>query len=99
MPTSEAVGIFRAALRMSRKIPAIVIRRKFRANARELVEYYSFNSNPAKSSEQLKRGWSVLATLEGIFDADPQATQQLLKPFEFMIPKVPPLESNIPIQN
>lgn len=78
---SDAIQILRAALRLSRKMPHEVLRRKFRFNAREMVEFYSRGNN---SEVQLARGWRVLATMDKLLSTDPALAAQIFKPFEYM---------------
>jgi predicted metallopeptidase len=83
----DAAKILRAAFRVSRQIPSEVIRRKFRFNARDIVEFYSTSTDRTKATAQLATGWNVLKAFEDVLKADPALVGQLLRPFEFMVPR------------
>lgn len=81
---SEGVKILRAALRLSRGIPYDVLRKKFKFNARELVQFYNELGDVEKSRLQLERGWRALTTLKKLFTAEPALVEAIFKPFEHM---------------
>lgn len=83
MASEEARHLFRRALRVSHKIQSEITRRKFRFNARELVDFYS--TLPAERSQpQLQAAAEILDTFGRMLNADPSLAKQLFRPFEFI---------------
>jgi hypothetical protein len=80
------VGVlfYRRALRVSRLIPADVIRRKFKFNAREAVTFYSLHHNKELVQDRLQRGYQALDTFQRLLQAPPELVNIILKPFDFM---------------
>ena len=85
MTSPEAVRIFRAALRLARRMPHEMMGRKMRFNAREMVDFYT-QTNHQNGGEQLERGWRALRTMERLLDAEPDRIKELFRPFSLTEP-------------
>lgn len=83
---SEGIRFLRAACRLARKLPSEVIRRKFRFNAREAVEFYSHVKDTSLVSDRLRRGWKFLGTVEKMLGCSDALVKEVFKPFDFMEP-------------
>lgn len=80
----EGIRFLRAACRLARRLPSEVIRRKFRFNAREAVEFYSHVKDTSLVSDRLRRGWEFLGTVEKMLGCSDALVKEVFKPFDFM---------------
>ncbi len=87
MSRRDALGLFRQALRASRKLESPLIRSKFRYNARDIIDFYAGLGDDRLSAEMLQRGWGVLATFERLFDGPPAVVDALFAPFGVEAPR------------
>lgn len=80
---NDLVKLFREALRVSKGIDNAVIRRKFRYNARDIIETYQNLDNDDRSKEMLARAPKVLETFRKIFKYNQETdTKKVLQSFE-----------------
>lgn len=85
---NDLVKLFREALRVSKGIDNAVIRRKFRYNARDIIETYQNLDNEERSKEMLARAPKVLETFRKIFKYNRETdTKKVLQSFEPKINK------------
>ena len=77
------VKIFRDALRLSRQLPSQAIRRKFRYNMREAVEYYSNSRDAARVGEIEALAKDALVSLRRLLSAEPSVVSSIFRPLEY----------------
>lgn len=77
-----AAQLLRAALRVSRKIPSEIVRKKFRYNAREMLEFYAATGDASRWEELRARGRRVLNTFDSILSGDATAVAAVFQPFD-----------------
>ena len=77
------VNVFRDALRLSRQIPSQAIRRKFRYNIREAVEFYSHSKDPVIVKDMEDMTKSALNSLRRLLSAEPSIVGAIFRPLEY----------------
>ena len=84
MVSKEAREILRLAWKVSSKFESEMLKRKFRFNAREMVEFYSQHPNTSRVEEQFERGKRALSTFSKLLDAKESLRSRIFRPFGSM---------------
>lgn len=82
MFSSEALRLYRAALRTAHSLPTSLLRTKTSYNIREAFEIYRHVQDASKRQNLVTEGWHDIGVLKEVLKADPAVLETLFKHFD-----------------
>jgi len=79
--STEALSLFRAALRTSRTLPRLVSK-KFTYNLREMYELYRGSKDASKLAHVIREGWHDVGVMRELMQTDAAVREEIFRNFE-----------------